>query len=583
MLRTFNLRCRRPWLHFLVILGTVGCYPRLAAAIEIEQVIWGFDGKVVAHKFNPVSILISNPSANAFEETITLRKSVHGVSQTGATLVEPVFVSPFAQKWVQFYPYIKTHWESWSLSWPGQQYRLPELNSLSSQGADVLLTNSRQLASRRLPMMTFPEELFPPTVTATDGLKLVVLDHVPEWQGQALRQQAFKDWLYRGGRLHLLNDGSGNRLRFRDELVELNAPLGRFHVGAGTVSRQLPARPESPKPTNKNVPQDYARAWFDDFADIAFGNLKQMTRPNHNWPVIYLMAVSYIVIIFPGLFILGKKRADYRLVYGALLGTVVLFSFGFATIGSRGYGEATTVNSVAVARSLPDGNLDVTGWSNVFVTSGADYTIQFAAPASLFSTCQEAESVRGMIDNVSSGSFVVDIPPYSSRTFGFRTKLVGGGLKVGKLIEGVDTSMGSFEIEIDDSFPKAPGISMYAIRGTRMYPMVRKGLRLVSTSPAALTDSLSDSIFDQFNQFRYGYNYGDAQAGTKELFQTMDRPLIAQNLGLKSQNDVKKYKSPSNLVRLFVYAPMPEEFFIQNPKLGKQAGRVLYTFDLFQR
>ncbi len=62
-------------------------------------------------------------------------------------------------------------------------------------------------------------------------------------------------------------------------------------------------------------------------------------------------------------------------MYGALIGLIVLFSLGFAYFGRRGHDEANSVNSVAVARQLPGGALDVTSWSNVFVINGADYAI----------------------------------------------------------------------------------------------------------------------------------------------------------------------------------------------------------------
>src|SRR3954471_16246164 len=106
-----------------------------------------------------------------------------------------------------------------------------------------------------------------------------------------------------------------------------------------------------------------------------FGELNQMTRPKHKWAVIYLLSLVYIALIFPGFYLLGLKRSDYRIMYGAMLGIVATFSGLFAFIGRRGYDETTTIHTVAIATPLADGSLDVTGWTNAFVTSGANYAI----------------------------------------------------------------------------------------------------------------------------------------------------------------------------------------------------------------
>ena len=144
------------------------------------------------------------------------------------------------------------------------------------------------------------------------------------------------------------------------------------------------------------------------------------------------MAVVYILTVVPGVHYLGRKRFDYRLVYGALIGLIVLFSLGFAYFGRRGHDEANSVNSVAVARQLPGGALDVTSWSNVFVINGADYAIVHGGTGRLYSTAQSFEAVNGVIRNGGRGRFDVDIPPYSSQPFLHRMKLKSDRVDVSK-------------------------------------------------------------------------------------------------------------------------------------------------------
>ena len=70
-------------------------------------------------RFNLFSVLVDNPSANPFEGTIRLKKLVAG-KQVDAIIVETVYLAPYSSRWVQFYPYIKSDWDTWEVSWvPG--------------------------------------------------------------------------------------------------------------------------------------------------------------------------------------------------------------------------------------------------------------------------------------------------------------------------------------------------------------------------------------------------------------------------------------------------------------------------------
>ena len=303
----------------------------------------------------------------------------------------------------------------------------------------------------------FPDSLFPPMVTATDGLKEVLLDHVPQWEES--RRQAFYDWLYRGGALHLLKDTDGAYPRFTAQLVELNNPSESFHVGNGTVIRHdrprsrldaafvdtltagkapsgdpnqdaQSANPAANPPNGAPAPlagvrADTKGALFPDLCGGLFAFLKTLNKPNHNWLLIYAMALIYVVTVVPGVHYLGRKRFDYRLVYGTLVGLIVLFSLGFAYFGRRGHREASAVNSLAVARQLPGGAWDVTSWSNVFVINGTDYEIVHGGSQRLYSTAQTFEAVNGVIRNGNPGRFDVDIPPFSSQPFVGRLKVNG--------------------------------------------------------------------------------------------------------------------------------------------------------------
>ena len=51
-----------------------GAVPGEAQKLTVREVIWGFDGRAALNQFNPVSILLDNPSDEAYEGPVRLRQ-----------------------------------------------------------------------------------------------------------------------------------------------------------------------------------------------------------------------------------------------------------------------------------------------------------------------------------------------------------------------------------------------------------------------------------------------------------------------------------------------------------------------------
>ena len=103
-----------------------------AGAIEIEQIRWGFNGLILPRHFNLLSILVSNPTPNEIEGTLTLKKLAGGYRAVDAVVKQQYFMSPYASKWIQLYPYCVWDTEEWILSWgpnPNEQTALPQVRS----------------------------------------------------------------------------------------------------------------------------------------------------------------------------------------------------------------------------------------------------------------------------------------------------------------------------------------------------------------------------------------------------------------------------------------------------------------------
>lgn len=592
-----------------------------ADAIEIEDMRWGFNGKVAVNRFNLLSVLISNPLPQPFEGEIVLRKTFGGGSPVDAPIVEPLSIAGSTSKWVQFYPYINSSWgnaignETWRLEFErGKAVDVPTPRVAKYQR--IILDDSTGLTPRGGVLKQMPDNLFPAFVSATDALQVVAFDREPRtWI--PTQKEAFLDWLHLGGTVVLMKGPTGKIPEFSGPLAVLNSPLDDRRYGAGRILKTSLQRAqfnaEEARQMFASLPKNFVQAndkaedpidyvdpslqtqaaantgnmygeGSDPFTSSSFlGQLKEMTKPEHNWLLLHFMFWIYIAMVFPGCYILGKRWSDFRVVYAGLLGTVVLFSILFSIVGQRGYGEATAVHTVAIARSLPNGAMDVASWNNVFVTGGDKYLIKHNGQGALYSTCSETEAVNGLINNGIDGSFAVDIPPFSNREFAMRIKVSGGSpaLKVEDIkIDGgrlADVVISAEGVTAEDT------LFVNALYGDRFYGLHWQDGKLKMSSDAGDAPSMLklQSMQNWSNYNNYGYRYGGQSVQTvQERFNLMFAPLLSRSLNVMRESEAKQVRLSGDLVRIYLYSKMPPELAVQNRRLGGQHGYVLYSIDV---
>lgn len=589
--------------------------PAPVRALDIVEVRWGFDGKLTRNRFNVLSILVNQPLPTAFEGEMRLTKRLN-TSRVDAPMVESVFVSPFGERWVQFYPYLSSLGNSSEdfqldiFSKSGQLVQSVDLPQARFGWPSRIMIDGGGLTRKNLPLKRLPDVLFPPFVTATDGLQALFFDSVPNWDEP--RRQAFLDWLTLGGTAFVMHDSSGKFPEFPATMGVLNGPLDQRNVGAGRVFRVAYSRTEatpekltdslSVLPARKHVRGDGTVVespaldsgeqeqsvgnQFQDGSDPLSGTsflsrLKSMTKPDHNWPLLHLLFWVYIALVFPGCYLVGRRWTDYRAVYASLIGTVVLFSLLFGYVGQRGYGEATAVHSVAIARALPDGQADITQWSNVFVTAGGDYDIQHIGAGTMYSTCSVAESVSKWIRNGAEAQFRADIPPFSSREFTHRIKANVSVPKfriVNPQFSG--TALQSLQLTWEGELP-ATAEMITLLHGERFYNMQRLDGSLQTVgSMGTAAGFLRVQDFQNNWQYRMGGYYGGDNRPVMEQYRELFHPLMARRLGVVTEGDAQTFRLPPGMVRLMYVAPMTDAFFVNNPHVGRQEGWVLYSIDL---
>ncbi|HIE98987.1 MAG TPA: hypothetical protein EYG03_23180 [Planctomycetes bacterium] len=590
--------------------------------LKVVEHTWGFDGRVQPGQFNPLSILLDNQTDEAIDASATLQRMQAVLNPAGGQYVQQVFIAPAARRWIQFYPYVANSIQTeWILSFDGE--RIGEFTQprpaykLDSEKEDqqpqvIILDKAGTVSSRPSTVKHLPENIFPPYATATFGLHTVFMDHVPDWE--LPRQQAFLSWLKLGGRLHLLKDRRGEYPRFSGELADLNQPLSRYSVGSGVVSR-LDVQREGLTETmvRRAVVLDALKDEDEEFEEFLrqqkqlgrgvgqlieiepssideqfFRHMRELTLPDHAWWLIFLLALCYIGLIFPGCFMLSRnKQLHFLATYSALVGLSVIFSILFLAIGQRGYGESTTLQTLAVARSEDNTHWSVMQWNALFVTSGDSYQATAPDQQSVYSTGETLDQADAQIVPGNNGGITMQIPPFSTQTFVSRRRLASADWRL--QIRDIDLQLSGLvklNIQTGANFPAAEANKYLVLAGRRLYEMKydesTKQLILFGAKRRLAEYCQPNFDFQYVNRWNRQQEE-DLRTPTERFYDESLPALVQRNLLDDLVNKVARYELPADRLRLFVYTAVPDEFMISVNAEAKSTGRILFAKDLFLR
>lgn len=610
------------WAVLAIVSSATSVNAQGMTKVRIADKVWGFDGRVMTGQFVPLSIELDNLSDEPIEAVATLRSVAGMIRETGGTATQSVFLSPHSRRWVQFYPFIVGMTTSWRFELRTENETLNfdpidqprsvfDGNSLQSKKDDqtlpaVILDRPGVMVKIPTTIKHMPEEIFPPYSTATHGLHGLFMDHVPDWETP--RQEALLSWLKAGGHLHLLRDQNNQTLRFTGPLAALNDPFTEFNVGSGSVTRHDIQRAQLSKdivatvvapPTLSASEQDeitkfneayssgsYGQSVTDD--DELFSELRQLTQPKHMWPLIFLLSLCYVGLIFPGCWILSRQRTLHFLVtYGSIAGLAAVFSLMFLFIGRRGYGEATSMHSVAIARCEDDTHCSLLQMTTLFVTAGNTYTVEDKDHQTLLASGTSEESIDARITCGNTASFVSRIPPYSSQALRSRRRLTmeNWKLAITSLKQQSDELTG-LTISFGEKFPDDPLVKCEVLHRNRIHHTridhTNRQISLLSGRELLRNYCGRHVSYAGSGGIRLGF---DAENPEPEdsVEASLDRllpDLVRRSIVDDRANDVVRFRLPEDRVRLLVYAPMPEEQHLQVNADVRRTGRILYVRDL---
>ncbi|MEQ9406428.1 MAG: hypothetical protein RIK87_01835 [Fuerstiella sp.] len=589
--------------------------------LKVVEHIWGFDGRVQPGQFNPLSILLDNQTADAIDATATLQRVQGMLNVTGGQYVQPVFIAPAARRWIQFYPYVAdSHQCEWRLEFDGRKiedFTQPRAAwKLSNENTEqppqvVILDRAGRITTQPAALKHLPENIFPPYATVTFGLHTVFLDHEPDWE--LPRQEAFMSWLKQGGRLHVLKDSRGEYPRFGGALLDLNQPLDRFTLGSGVVVRHAVQRGDVTEDlVRRVVVLDVLKGADEEFeqaiqeqmqqtgqglgvaADTEpssidesfFRQMRELTLPDHAWWLIFLLALCYIGLIFPGCFLLSKRKDMHFLTtYGAIVGLSMAFSALFLVIGRRGYGETTNLQTLAVARAEDNTHWSVFEWNALFVTTGDDYSAGADDQQAVLSTADTMDRADAQVVTGNNAKIAMRIPPFSSQTFVDRRRLTSADWKL--KIQDLDiqpSGLVKLQLSTGPDFPAGEHSQYLVLAGRRVYEMKydpeNRILQLFGQK-----QSLA-----QVCQPRFDYSYSspwdtrlqnDDRTEREIFYDEALQQLMQRSLLDDLVNRPVRFELPSDRLRLYVYTEIPEEFSLRISADVSGTGRILFTKDLF--
>jgi hypothetical protein len=527
------------------------------SALEIVDVRWGFDGGVRAGRFNPLAIRVANPGLTAFDDEVTLQRSPD-LGGVGCPLQTTLYLEPSGERWLRFSPFVFGVPENWELRWGSRAIDALTISAGSiAKPGRVIFTADPDGSQGEL--VAFPEALLPASVSLMDGLAVAAFDHLPDWTAQ--QQSAFADWLRGGGQLHFTDSAS-----FDGPLALLNNPAAAFRFGAGMVERhpdrasaalaavQTPGIPEQFPPNKERATEQI------------LGNLVSLAHPEHNWYLIILLVMAYVLLIGPANFLLSRRVNDYRIALAFFIMCTIAFTALIGVTGQHGYDSLSGTRAFTYARALGDDRFDTRKWASIFTADGEQFRIRHEQP-SFYSAATRFEKVDGQIRNGVDGSFAVGVPMYSSRPF------LSRGLrehrKLAPSLEWSQIQNGQLsELQITKA---GEPIAAWALHGGVCHRLKPCGdsLQISETHTAAEFANRWRKRFDR------PYRYGHAGRPVESVMRAIAERVI--------QDELLRSGPRAGHIDLVLLAETPIDFHLKAEQGGLEIGHTLFHYELPER
>jgi hypothetical protein len=285
--------------------------------------------------------------------------------------------------------------------------------------------------------------------------------------------------------------------------------------------------------------------------------------------------------------LIGREFRHVPATFGAIIGATLLFGAAFYLVGNRGYGESDSVYSVALAEHIDGNRYDAIEWSSIFMTSGGAYTFLNHGGERIYSDATDNEPVGGIVTAGSTGRFIADVPPYSTRIMSHKA-MIQAAVPGAPVVETEATSQ-------QPVFRLPPGMQtgteIYAIIDRKVFNYRRDGDLI-----RAIGNGTSVKEFLRVTDANYltDVTFGDEETMLGQRLNEMIRPLMLYSLGLTTDEDLKQFYLPPGQAKVFIYGPITAPFetlFLPGAvgaeqtdadpiAMPAQSGGVLYSYNV---
>jgi hypothetical protein len=590
----------------IVMAGLAGPRPAAAQApsddleISVPETVWGFDGKAVKETFTPLSILVQNPGPRIASGTMRLDRQMPLDSVKEPPIEIPFDVPPFEERWVQIAPYIVDEFTPWQLTWgkkPSQTVEIPQPRL--GDVAVVLMVNPNDRPRSTGVLRRFRSNLFPASVTATDGLETVFLNSIPDLQGARL--QSFLDWLHRGGHIVLLHGDDQKYPTFPSALAALNDPADVFHVGSGEVRRlALDASDVNEKqlrltsrPDRRDVTQRESAVKFNDPYKTYNGRypwsrdravlekLEGVSRFHRRWWVIYPLALLYLLAVFPGSYAIAHTPQGVRRFYIAYFAIAIAFSWAFKTLGGVGGGDRNRIRSATIAHQLSPGVFDCSQWCSMAAVDGGRYTLTHEGSGRCYAHNEEFETPHGLITAGAGAKYELEIPVASTRTVVTRMRATASPVTVQlQSMDFVERKLNSCKVAFA-GLPNEP-IEAFACHRELIFRLQKNGDAWTSDRRRSTSTSVFITDLDRVPNYTLNLRGRPTIENkvTKDFYRSLERPLIGNSFQTRGHVESWSAMLPAGCVRLMALVQGNRDFAGTASTFDDVQGCVLYVIDL---
>jgi hypothetical protein len=478
---------------------------------------------------------------------VELRAGSFGGS--GAPYVLPVYVAAGTSRWLRFTPWVGRYDQGFTLSWPDGRHQLDQPRS--GRPATVAVGGSLPAPVGAVPVL--PAELFPAASVAWAGLAQLALDHDPAWTAE--QRAAAAAWVRGGGSLALFTGRDGRMPALSGALADLERD-----PGAGSVVPMTAGLGESRALLLPGMPSEAAEQGSGSGLVAAiqrtFGSVVQA---RHNWPVIGLILVVYVLALTLVPWWLGRRRRPWQLVYGVALMVIAGVTVALAIIGRRGYGESAITRAICVAEHLGGGQYAVTTLGSSFVVSSGTVTVAHGTGGDLYACPVEQERVEGLIVAGREARLTASVPLFTNHHWAHGAQRSG---------------------------PQAPDL-VHDDEGWLVTPPAGAAIeRAWLAMPAGVLEfTPASNGFRVTNQERpmpfadleRERSFNAAEDGAL-VWRSVGGLALAWSLAPTSAKQPPARAPRPGRVAVFLLAAQPAAW--QAPGLGTQEGRVLYRYDL---